>query len=236
MSQDTPMTRVPFFEGDEFAFPAPDQATAEGVIAMGGDITVRSLRRAYGLGFFPWPVEPGYPILWFSPPERCIFELDAVKISRSLRRELRSERFEVRFDTAFDRVIDACASARKDGFGTWIDHRMKPGYRALHKDGRRDSLSAHSVEAWAEGRLVGGLYGIAVGGVFTGESMFFRETNASKVALVALLERMRERGFDHLDAQVHNDHLVSLGASVISREAFQERLNTVRYNDCRLTD
>ncbi|HIA03751.1 MAG TPA: leucyl/phenylalanyl-tRNA--protein transferase [Myxococcales bacterium] len=236
MSQDPPMTRVPFFEGDEFEFPVADQATAEGVIAMGGEITVRSLRRAYGLGFFPWPVDPRYPILWFSPPERCIFELDAVKISRSLRRELRGARFEVRFDTAFDQVLEACASARKDGFGTWIDDRMKPGYLALHKDGRRDCLSAHSIEAWAGGRLVGGLYGIAVGGVFTGESMFFRETNASKVALVALIERMRERGFDHLDAQIHNQHLDSLGASVIPREEFQARLTAARYNDCRLTD
>ncbi len=236
MSQDPPMRRVPFFDGDEFEFPAAGETTAEGVIAMGGEITVRSLRRAYGQGFFPWPVDPHYPVLWFSPPERCIFELDAVKVSRSLRRELRSDRFEVRFDTAFDQVIDGCASAQKDGCGTWIDERMKPGYLALHKDGRRDCLSAHSVEAWTEGQLVGGLYGIAVGGVFTGESMFFREANASKVAFVALVERMRERGFDHMDAQVHNEHLDSLGASVISREEFQERLSATRYNDCRLTD
>jgi leucyl/phenylalanyl-tRNA--protein transferase len=236
MSGETTLTRIPFVEGDDFEFPAADQTTSEGVIVIGGEVTVRSLRKAYGQGFFPWPVDRRYPILWFSPPKRCIFELNALKISRSLRREIRSNRFEIRYDTAFEEVLESCASVRKDGFGTWIDARMQPGYVALHHDGRRDCLSVHSVETWLDGQLVGGLYGVAVGGVFTGESMFFTESNASKVALFALIERMKERGFDHLDAQVHSEHLESLGARIIPRTEFLARLAKVRNQDCRLSD
>lgn len=194
-----------------------------------------SLRRAYRQGVFPWPISRRYPVLWFCPPERFVLELDALHISRSLRKTLRRRDFEIRWDSAFAGVVEGCAAPRTDESGTWIDERISSAFVQLHHSERRDGVAAHSVEAWQDGRLVGGLYGIAVGGLFCGESMFQRASDASKVALVALVERMRERGYDLLDCQVHTDHLARLGAREMPRDAFLDRLRAARDADRALT-
>lgn len=223
-----------WLHGDDVQFPDPAQANEDGVVAVGGLVTPRSLRRAYRRGIFPWPMDAKLPILWFCPEDRFVLELDALHVSRSLRKRLRSGIFEVRFDTAFEAVMRGCAARRRRERGTWIDGRMLPGYVALHLSGRIDGVSAHSVETWRDGRLVGGLYGVAAGGVFCGESMFALEPDASKVALVALVERMRERGFALLDCQVYTEHLAGLGAVNIDRTIYLERLAAVVDSPCVL--
>lgn len=228
------MGAIVWLKGESFEFPPASWANEDGVLAAGGIVSPRTLRRAYREGIFPWPVEPTFPVLWFSPPQRLIMELDGIKVSRSLRKTLRRGGFEVRFDTAFDEVVAACAAPRADGGGTWIDDRIAPAYGALFREARTQNVSAHSAEAWLDGQLVGGLYGVAVGHVFCGESMFHRATDASKVALVGLVERLRERGFDMLDCQVHTDHLASLGAYEIPRRVYLERLFRGLDKDCRL--
>ena len=215
--------------GDDFQFPPHEHATEDGVLAIGGRLTPRSLRRAYGQGVFPWPVDAALPVLWFSPPERYIIELDKLHVSRSLRRVVRSGRFDIRFDTAFERVIRACAViARPRQEGTWIDERMVHAYVDLNREPIQDGIVTHSIEAWEDDRLVGGLYGVAIGGVFSGESMFSLESNASKCALVALVEHMRSSGMAFLDCQVHTDHLESMGGRYMERDVFLERLAEAR--------
>jgi leucyl/phenylalanyl-tRNA--protein transferase len=174
------------------------------------------------------------PMLWFNPDPRFVIELSGLHVSRSLRKVLRQQRFEIRFDSAFSRVVAACAAPRSDESGTWIDHRIAPAFVALHEMGGLDGVRAHSVEAWREGVLVGGLYGIAVGGVFSGESMFMRESNASKVALVALVERMIARGFTLLDCQVYTEHFESMGGIEVARAEYLSHLEAVVDHDCRL--
>ncbi len=205
------------------------------MLALGGRLTPRSLRRAYRRGIFPWPIESRFPVLWFCPKQRFVMELDAFTQSRSLRKTIRQARFEIRWDTAFERVVLGCAQPRPNCSGTWIDDRISPAFVALHEAGRVDCVSAHSVEAWQGDTLVGGLYGVAVGGIFSGESMFFRAPDASKVALAALITRMRERGFDLLDCQVHTPHLETLGAACIPRSLFLKRLKRVVDEDRALT-
>ncbi len=185
---------------------------------------------AYRRGIFPWPVNPRI-IPWVCPKERAVFSLDREPPwSRSLRKAVRRGTFTVTFDQAFDRVIEGCATAR-DG-GTWITPVVRQTYTELH-----DLGWAHSVECWSDdGELAGGLYGIAFDGVFAGESMFHRRTDASKVAFVHLVERLRERGFRLLDAQVRTDHLVSLGCEVISRSEFLDRLEHARGDQRQLAD
>lgn len=218
------MADITWVWGENFEFPPQSLANSEGILAVGGTVSPITLRRAYRSGIFPWPVEPTFPVLWFCPDERFVLELNELHISRSLRRSIRRDGFEVRFDTDFDAVVDACAGPREGAGGTWIDERIAPAYGMLHRAGRHDNVSAHSVETWQNGKLVGGLYGVAVGNVFCGESMFHTVTNASKVALVGLVERMVERGFDLLDCQVHTEHLESLGAKDIARDRYLERL------------
>ncbi len=225
---------IAWLRGEDFEFPPIEQANEDGVLALGGHVTPASLRRAYRAGIFPWPIESRFPVLWFCPPRRFVMELDALNLSRSLRKSIRRGDFEIRWDTAFAEVLAACAEPRPNCGGTWIDDRIAPAFIGLHESGRVDSVSAHSVEAWRDGRLVGGLYGVAVGGIFSGESMFFKEDNASKVALAALVERMLERGFDLLDCQVHTPHLESLGGSLIDRAHFLGRLARVVDGPCRL--
>jgi leucyl/phenylalanyl-tRNA--protein transferase len=220
--------------GEDFVFPPTEQANADGLLALGGLVTPTTLRRAYRSGIFPWPVDPRFPVLWFCPPQRFVLELDALKVSRSLRKSIRNRGYEVRWDTRFSEVLQACAEPRGDDGGTWIDHRIIPGFEQLHSGPRVDGVSAHSIEVWREDKLVGGLYGIAAGGVVSGESMFFREPDASKVALVALVDRMRERGFSLLDCQVHTPHLERLGAVEIPRDRFLERLAAAVDDDCQL--
>ena len=177
-------------------------------------LTPELVLNAYRAGFFPMSDSLGI-IRWYSPDPRAIFELNDFKPARSLRKAVESGRFEIRLDTAFDAVIAACGERDE---GTWISPTISRLYRALHRMG-----VAHSVEAWANGELVGGLYGIALGGAFFGESMFHRATDASKVALVALIERMRQRGFTLLDTQFIT-HLARLGAIEIPRDEYLERL------------
>ena len=195
--------------------PPPSTADADWVVGVGADLEAGTLLAAYRTGLFPMPVRRR-TVAWWSPDPRGVLPLDGLRVTKSLRRSCR--RYEVRVDTAFDEVIRACADpARPHG---WIDGRIERAYRELHRLGW-----AHSVEAWSpEGELVGGLYGVAVGGLFAGESMFHREVDASKVALVGLVDRLRSGGGVLLDVQWLTEHLASLGAVAIPRAAYLERL------------
>jgi len=192
--------------GPEPVFPNPAEADPGGLLAVGGDLSPARLLSAYAQGIFPWYEED--PILWFSPDPRWVLVPGELRVPRRLARTLRQGRFEIRFDGAFGEVIDACAAApRPDQDGTWITPAMRDAYKGLHELG-----FAHSAEAWRDGRLVGGVYGIALGGGFFGESMFHRERDASKAALVALVEQLAAWEFDWLDCQVHTDHMERFGA------------------------
>lgn len=197
-------------------FPDPLRARGDGLVAIGGDLSVARLKLAYGSGVFPWTVDP---ITWWSPDPRGIFELENFHVSRSLRYELKRGRMTVTFDTAFEAVIRGCAKAPRDGDSTWITEEFIRAYIRLHEAGH-----AHSVEAWMDGELVGGLYGVAVGGLFAGESMFHRASNASKVCVARLVERLNASGFKVFDTQMVTDATVSLGAIEIRRPEYLERL------------
>ncbi|HEY0660601.1 MAG TPA: leucyl/phenylalanyl-tRNA--protein transferase [Lysobacter sp.] len=200
-------------------FPAPGTALRypDGLLAMGGDLSPPRLLNAYRRGIFPWFSE-GQPILWWSPDPRTVFRSDRVRLSSRFRRWLRGSDWNVRADTAFADVIHACASIPRAGQrGTWITAPMQTAYCELHRLGH-----THSIEVFAGSRLVGGLYGVAVGRMFFGESMFSGESGGSKVALAALAHRLREWGWPLLDAQVENEHLLSLGAELWPRRRFLE--------------
>jgi len=199
------------------AFPNPVHASEEGIVAYGGDLSPSRLMLAYRSGIFPW-YSANDPILWWSPDPRLILELDEFKLSRSLRKKI--PQFEIRFDTAFSEVIHECAIAPRPGQkGSWIVPEMIEAYEALHALGY-----AHSIEAYQNGILVGGLYGVSVGKVFCGESMFAKVSDASKAALAVWVAQLREWGYDFIDCQVPTEHLKSLGAKEVSRETFLERL------------
>jgi leucyl/phenylalanyl-tRNA--protein transferase len=199
------------------SFPDPRSASPEGIVAYGGDLNASRIMMAYRMGIFPW-YGMNDPILWWSPDPRLILELDDFKLHKSLRKKIPN--FEIRFDTAFAEVIRACGTMNRPGQkGSWIVPEMIEAYDVLHGMGY-----AHSVEAYQAGVLVGGLYGVSVGGVFCGESMFAKVSDASKVALAVLIERLREWGYDFIDCQVPTDHLKSLGAKEVSRDIFLERL------------
>lgn len=202
------------------AFPPLDRALDEpnGLLAIGGCLTSERLLNAYRNGIFPW-YNPGEPLLWWSPDPRLVLFPDKIKVSRSLRKKLRKELFEVTYDRAFERVISCCAEPRADSQGTWITGEIKQAYQTLHGQG-----IAHSIEAWFEGELVGGLYGVAIGQVFFGESMFHKKTDASKVAFVTLAERLRQWDYRLIDCQVQTQHLLSLGAEEIARGRFADLL------------
>lgn len=197
-----------------WAFPTVDLDSADEIVALGGDLGPGTLLSAYRQGLFPMPVQGR--LAWWSPLQRGVLPLDGLRVSRSLRRSC--QRFEVRVDTAFDEVVEACAAPDRD-FG-WIDDDIKAAYIRLHRLGW-----AHSVESWIGDRLVGGLYGVAVGGLFAGESMFYRETDASKVALVALVDLLRDGGAMLLDVQWSTPHLASLGVVEIPRSEYLARLS-----------
>jgi leucyl/phenylalanyl-tRNA--protein transferase len=204
---------------DDLIFPDPRRANPDGLLAIGGDLRIERLLLAYRLGIFPW-YEEGYPILWWSPPRRCVMDPATFHVSRSLGRLLRQHRFTVTFDRAFAQVMRACAETRLDeGKGTWITEEMIDAYCALHEAG-----FAHSAEAWFEGELVGGIYGVSLGSAFFGESMFKRVTNASKVAFATLAQRLNEWRFTMIDCQITNPHLQSLGSYEITRAEFLRRL------------
>jgi len=193
-------------------FPDPREAPGEEPLAYGGDLEPDTLLDAYTHGIFPWPDEGGR-LWWWSPDPRAILPLDGFHVSRSLRRTLRSGRFRCTEDAAFTQVVRSCAERPE---GTWIVPALARAFQRMHELGH-----AHSVEVWdADGRLVGGLYGLAIGGAFMAESMFHRADDASKVALWHLTERLRTRGFALLDVQMPTDHLGSLGAITVSREAY----------------
>ena len=201
-------------------FPPVDTALREpnGLLAMGGDLSVERLLDAYRHGIFPW-FNPGEPILWWSPDPRMVLVPAEIRVTRSLAKRSRNAGFEVRVDTAFIDVMRACAAPREDAAGTWISSAMVAAYTRLHQAGY-----AHSVETWHHGVLVGGLYGVAIGRMFYGESMFSRESDASKVALVRLAQQLQRWEFGLIDCQMETAHLAGLGARTMPRAAFTARL------------
>jgi len=201
-------------------FPPTEEAEADGLLAVGGDLKKERLLAAYRQGIFPW-YEVGQPILWWCPNPRLVLFPEELKISRSLRKVLRKQEFEIRFDSSFENVIKACADVRtQKGKGTWIMPEMQQAYTELHQEGY-----AHSVESWCNGELVGGLYGISLGQCFFGESMFSTVSDSSKAALVALAEFSMQVGIKIIDCQMTTQHLLSLGAREIDRQSFLRKLN-----------
>ncbi len=205
---------------DDLSFPPLEMALREpnGLLAAGGDLRPERLLAAYRHGCFPWYQE-GQPLLWWSPDPRTVLFPDELHVSRSLRKRMRHGDYRVTFDKAFAEVIQGCAGPRSYADGTWITTPMQDAYVRLHEMG-----VAHSVEVWQQGQLVGGLYGLAMGELFFGESMFSRATDASKVGFVTLVERLREWGFALIDCQMPTRHLESFGARSIPRAAFAEAL------------
>jgi leucyl/phenylalanyl-tRNA--protein transferase len=214
-------------------FPDPATAGEDGLVGIGADLEPSTLVEAYRQGIFPWP-HPGAPLPWFSPDPRGVIPLDGLVVSRSLRTRLRRSGWETTVDRAFGAVLAGCADRPggrrgvEEG-GTWITPPMRAAYRRLHDLGH-----AHSLEVWAGGELVGGLYGVGVGGVFTGESMFHLASDASKVALVDLTARLAEAGACLIDVQMVTPHLASLGARDLPRGEFLELLARVRDQPVRL--
>jgi len=201
-------------------FPPVETALTDpnGLLAMGGDLSVERLLDAYRHGIFPW-FNPGEPILWWSPDPRMVLVPDAIRVTRSLAKRIRNGGFELRVDTAFAEVMRACAAPREDACGTWISPAMVAAYSRLF-----DAGYAHSIETWRDGVLVGGLYGVAIGRMFYGESMFSREPDASKVALVRLAQQLQRWEFGLIDCQMETAHLASMGARTMPRAAFTARL------------
>lgn len=211
------MIRLPLLdEHTPDHFPDPHTALIEpnGLLAFGGDLSPLRLITAYAQGIFPWFNE-GEPILWWSPDPRCVFRTDHLYPNRSLRRALKGTAWQITVDRAFSQVMEACAAPRADQSGTWISPAMIQAYGALH-----DMGYAHSVEVWEQDRLVGGIYGVSLGRLFCGESMFSAGSGGSKVALCALAALLREWNFPLIDAQVSNPHLLGLGAEEIPRSLF----------------
>lgn len=214
------------------AFPEPDVASVEpdGLIAAGGDLSEPRLLHAYSHGIFPW-FNDGQPILWWSPDPRCVLRPAELHIGKRLKRALRQSAFEITFDEAFPEVIERCAEDRAGQDGTWITADMNAAYNALHAN-----AWAHSVEVWSGGKLVGGLYGLAIDHMFFGESMFTRESNASKAAMLALCRILVDNEFALFDCQVESPHLLSLGATLISRAEFKETLAVACNKQVRFRD
>ncbi len=211
---------MPVFRlGPPLVFPDPELADDDGLLAVGGDLSPPRLLFAYASGIFPWTAEGDY-IPWYSPPWRMVLVPDQAHVSRSLAKVIRRGVFEVRYDTDFAGVVAACSRVPRPGQeGTWITDDMIQAYTELWRLGH-----AHTAEAWRDGRLVGGLYGVTVGGVFCGESMFAREPDASKVAFVTLMGALAELGYVLVDCQVYTDHLASLGAVEWPRRAYLRAL------------
>lgn len=211
---------MPIFRLDSSnVFPPAEQAESDGLLAVGGDLSEERLLEAYRHGIFPW-YAAGDPILWWSPPQRAVFLPGDEHFSRRLKRKLRGMPFEIRMDTAFADAVRQCAKAKRSGDpGTWITGEMFSAYVALHQAGY-----AHSFEAWQNGALVGGLYGVSIGGAFFGESMFSNVGDASKAAFAALCGWAWDMGFHFIDGQIPNENLERLGARVIERGEFLQRL------------
>ena len=215
------MRRPIVLRPNDSSFPAAELALKEpnGLLAIGGDLSPARLLSAYLHGIFPWFSDDSGPIMWWSPDPRAVIFPDRVKVSRSLRRTLARGAFEIRLDTEFDEVVRGCAAPREGDPRTWITPAIRAAYGELHRLGY-----AHSVETWAGSELVGGLYGVSIGRMFFGESMFARRTDASKVALVRLTDQLIRWHFELIDCQVMNPHLQSLGAIDMPRREFLARL------------
>jgi leucyl/phenylalanyl-tRNA--protein transferase len=205
-------------------FPDPCRADAEGLVAVGGELSVARLLLAYRSGIFPWTVKP---VSWWSPDPRAILELSALHVPRSLKRKLRPGVFEVTQDRAFKQVMEGCAAPGRGRRTTWITSEFLAAYTRLHEQGH-----AHSVECWQGRRLVGGIYGVAIGGLFAGESMFHRVPDASKVALCSLVDHLRNQGFALFDIQMLTPITERLGGTLIAREAYLERLRGALAQQC----
>lgn len=217
------MIQIPYIRY-ELSFPPVESATEEGLLAYGGDLTPNRLLLAYRSGIFPW-YNIGDPILWWAPDPRLVLFLDEFKLRKSLKK--RFKHFEIRYDTSFAEVMHSCGSIMREGQqGSWIIPEVIEGYSVLY-----DMGYAHSVEAWQDGKLVGGLYGVVIGKVFFGESMFSRVSDASKVAFAHLIERLKADGFRMIDCQIPSEHLKSLGAREISRKKFMTYLNEDIHKD-----
>jgi leucyl/phenylalanyl-tRNA---protein transferase len=200
---------------DPEAWPDVSQTADDGILAIGGDLSPRRLVAAYSRGIFPWYSE-GLPILWHSPDPRFVLVPSKLHVPKSLRKQLKRGLYEVKLDTAFDQVLDQCAKVKREGQrGTWITRDIRKGYGELHRLGL-----AHSCEAWSNGELVGGLYGVSLGGVFYGESMFARAPDASKVAFVTLVEQLVRWGCELIDCQQETEHLARFGAEAWPRPRF----------------
>jgi leucyl/phenylalanyl-tRNA--protein transferase len=204
---------------NDLVFPSPKLAAQEGLLAVGGDLSQQRLLLAYRMGIFPWYSE-NEPIMWWSPDPRLILYPDQLRISKSLKKAINKDEFDLTMDQAFEAVIKACAQSRTEtNEGTWIVDEMITAYCKLHESGL-----AHSVEAWLDGQLAGGLYGVSIGRCFFGESMFTHISNASKVAFVGLVKYLQRLNFDMIDCQVSTPHLLSFGAHEIPRTRFLDEL------------
>jgi leucyl/phenylalanyl-tRNA---protein transferase len=205
-------------------FPNPRFADAEGLVAIGGDLSVRRLLLAYRSGIFPWTVDP---VSWWSPDPRAVFELDDFRVSHSLAKVIRKGVFEITVNKAFCHVMGGCAAPAPGRRTTWISPEFIEAYSELHEKGH-----AHSLECWLDGTLAGGIYGVAIGGFFAGESMFHRASNASKVALYHLIEHLRRQGFVLFDIQMLTPITERLGGTTIPREAYLRRLAEAVQKPC----
>ncbi len=213
----------------EHLFPDPQLAREDGLLAVGGDLHPHRLLLAYSMGIFPW-YSAGQPILWHSPDPRFVLEPQELKVQRSLRKVIRQRPFELRLDTAFEQVIDGCQGIHRPGQrGTWITSEMRDGYLELHRQG-----FAHSTEAWLDGQLVGGLYGVSMGQVYFGESMFTTVSDASKVAFVTLVHQLQRWGCRLIDSQVYTAHVARFGGHEIPRADYLERLSRLVLEPSRL--
>jgi len=211
---------IPPLSNDPDRFPDPRYASSEGLLAWGGDLTPRRLLAAYSIGIFPW-FNQNDPILWWSPDPRLVLYPQDIKISKSFRRVLRNTKYEVKFDHNFKEVIHRCGQIpRRRQSGTWLHNDMMEAYIRLYENGY-----AHSVETYMDGELVGGLYGVALGGAFFGESMFALRSNASKISLAALSDVLGAKSYDFIDCQVETAHLSKMGAVAIPRDRFLDELD-----------
>lgn len=203
----------------QFRFPDPTLTSEDGLLCVGGDLEVETLFEAYSRGIFPWPQE-GFPLLWFCPPQRGVLEFKDFHVSKSLQKQIKKKDYEFKMNNDFDQVIEACASQPRVGQeGTWILGEMVEAYKKFHRAG-----FCHSFEIWQRGVLVGGLYGVEVNGVFSGESMFFRKDNMSKIALVETVKYLLSRGCEWIDVQMVTPQIQRFGGKYIDREEFLKRL------------
>lgn len=206
---------------NEISFPNPALANSDGIVAIGGDLSVERLILAYRIGLFPW-FNPNDPILWWSPDPRFVLFPEELKVSKSMRPYFNQQKFKVTFDQCFEKVIRSCKTHKRKGqdFGTWISEDMVQGYCRLHKQGY-----AHSVEVWQEDELIGGLYGVAIGKIFYGESMFSKVSNASKVGFITLVRKLQQLDYWLIDCQQKTAHLERLGGRPIPRKRFLEYMD-----------